>query len=85
MTKRGEGGISGRVYKRGAVISSDAEEVVDKSEKELDVEAQSRSPSLRGHGRPNDSGGSMTQVEDGTQSVNFDAKVGLDIIKNESN
>lgn len=75
MTKRGEGGISGRVYKRGAVIPGDTEEVVHKSEKELDVEAQSRSPSLRGQGRPNDSSGSMTQVEDGTASVNFDAKV----------
>lgn len=79
MTKRGEGSVVDRVYKRGAVIPGDAEETVHKTEKELDVEAQSRSPSLIGQRRPNDSSGSMTQVEDGAPSVSFDGKVRLDI------
>lgn len=78
MTKRGEGSVVGRVYKRGAVIPGDTEESIQKTEKELDIEAQSRSPSLIGQRRPNDSGGSMTQVEDGAPSVSFDDKVCLE-------
>lgn len=75
MTKRGEGSIVGRVYKRGAVIPGDTEESIQTTEKELDVEAQSRSPSLMGQRRPNDSSGSITQVEDGAPSESFDGKV----------
>lgn len=80
MTKRGEGSIVGRVYKRGAVIPGDTEESIQ-TEKKLDVEAQSRSPSLMGQRRPNDSSGSITQVEDGApseSSENFDGKVCID-------
>lgn len=75
MTKRGEGSIVGHVYKRGAVIPGDPEETIQKTEKELDVEAQSRCPSLAGQRIPNDSSGSMTQVEDGESSQSFDGKV----------
>lgn len=81
MTKRGEGSVVGRVYKRGAVIPGDTEEIVQKTEKEVDVEAQSRSSSLIGQRRPNDSSGSMTQVEDGAPSVSFDGKVCSDMTR----
>lgn len=77
MTKRGESSIVGRVYKRGAVVLGTDETV--QTEKELDVEAQSRSPSLMGQRRADDSSASMTQVEDGAPSVNFDGKVCPDI------
>lgn len=77
MTKRGESSIVGRVYKRGAVVPGTDETV--QTEKDLDVEAQSRSPSLTGQRRADDSSASMTQVEDGAPSVNFDGKVCPDI------
>lgn len=75
MTKHGEGSIVGRVYKRGAIVPGETNEVVQKTENEIDVEAQSRAPSLTGQRRPNDSSGSMTQVEDGEPPVSFDGKV----------
>lgn len=81
MTKRGEGSIVGRVYKRGAVIPGETNETVHKTEKELDVEAQSHAPSLTGQTPPNDSSGSVTQVEDGEPPVSFDGKVCPDMTR----
>lgn len=75
-TKRGEGSIVGRVYKCGAVIPGDTTVTIQNSEKELDVETQSRPPSLAGQRRAEDSSASMTQVEDSEPPVNFDGKVG---------
>ncbi|KAL1860717.1 hypothetical protein Daus18300_009060 [Diaporthe australafricana] len=80
-TKRGEGSVVGRVYKRGAVVPGYATGTIQDPEKELDLEAQSRPTSLAGQRRAEDSSASMTQVEDNEPSLSFDGKASFTFSK----